>query len=566
MEHHSTKKFAEEAFKVFWIPVIMAVVSYIFFTLKDIMLGVIALVALSAAYTLIRLYVSYKKWWLLIILMVVLIASVGIYVFKAPTISLTINGEKVTTSQININGATVTITPGPSNGLYTKGTIVTLTATAAAGQDWKSWVGTDNDNINPTTLKMNSTAQVHVNFESRYSLIINNEMVIGSFVSLVEGNITINPAPDNDGKYTSGTTVTLSVRTNTGYDWIIWSGTGSDATNPTTVVMTGGNKNVNINFEGRFSLILDDHLIIGASINLPQGSVTIDPPPGADDKYAYGTTITLTAHPETGYGWKSWTGTSNDIVNPVTLTINSEKHVEVNFEERYLVIINNQALSSSSIFLTGGTVSASPGPGDDSRFPKNSLATFTAVPGTGYRFDSWSGDITDTGATVSLMMDKNKSITALFIRIFSLNTSVIGGGAISPAKGTYDVNTKITLTATPDPGYRFNKWLGDAAGASSSVPLSFDADKSVIAEFIKTYLLTVSSIPPEGGTVTPGSGTYDAGTTFTLTATPADGYSFTEWAGDVSGNLTSTEITIDQDMNVVAIFKLNPPTTTTTTP
>lgn len=299
------KKFAEEAFKVFWIPVIMAVVSYIFFTLKDVMLGIIVLVALSAAYTLIRLYVSYKKWWLLIILMVVLVASVGAYFFRAPTVSLTINGEKITAAQSNIDGGKIQVSPAPANGLYTKGTVITLTATAGPGQDWKSWVGTENDSTNPTTIKMTGTQQIRVNFESRYSLIINNQMVIGSFLSFTEGDISVTPAPDNDGKYTSGTAVTLSVRPNTGYDWKNWSGTSNDASNPTTVIMTGGNKNVNVDFEGRFALLIDDHLVIGSAMTLADGIVNVDPAPGEDGKYAYGTKITMTATPDVGYGWKS---------------------------------------------------------------------------------------------------------------------------------------------------------------------------------------------------------------------------------------------------------------------
>jgi uncharacterized repeat protein (TIGR02543 family) len=548
------KKFAEEAFKVFWIPVIMAVVSYIFFTLKDVTLGIIVLVALSAAYTLIRLYFTYKKWWLLIILVVVLGVSGGAYFLKAPTISLMINGEKITAAETDIGGATIMVSPTPMNGLYAKGTVVTLTATAGAGQDWASWVGTNNDNTNPTTVKMDNAKQIRVNFESRYSLVINNEMVIGNFLSFLEGDIAVSPAPDNDNKYTSGTIVTLSVRSNTGYDWISWTGTDSDLTNPATVIMSGGNKNVSVNFEGRFTLILENHLVIGPMLYLEEGSINIDPAPGPDDKFAYGTKITLTANPETGYGWKSWTGTGNDDTNPVIITINSEKHIEVNFEERYLVMVNNQALSSSTIDLTGGSVSATPGPGDDLRFTKNSLATFTAEAAAGYRFDSWSGDVSDTSTSISMMLDENKSITALFIKIFDLTASASEGGTVSPAEGTYDTGSLVTVTAAPNAGYRFDKWSGDASGNSPILSVLIDANKALRAEFIRTYLLTITNSPADGGTVTPGSGTYDTDTLLTLIAVPADGYDFSGWEGDVSGNVTSANVTMTKDTNVTAIF------------
>ena len=102
------KKFAEEVVKYFWIPVIMAVVSYIFFQLKDVMLGIIVLVALSAVYTIVRLYFVYKKWWLIIILVVVVFGSVGIYFLRAPDITLTINREEIT-------GTTMSTADGDSN-------------------------------------------------------------------------------------------------------------------------------------------------------------------------------------------------------------------------------------------------------------------------------------------------------------------------------------------------------------------------------------------------------------------------------------------------------------------
>ena len=98
------KKFAEEVVKYFWIPLIMALVSYIFFQLKDVVLGIITLIALSAVYTLIRLYFVHKKWWLFIILMVVVFSAAGFYFLRVPAISLTINGETVTSAEMSVTG------------------------------------------------------------------------------------------------------------------------------------------------------------------------------------------------------------------------------------------------------------------------------------------------------------------------------------------------------------------------------------------------------------------------------------------------------------------------------
>ena len=83
-----------------------------------------------------------------------------------------------------------------------------------------------------------------------------------------------------------------------------------------------------------------------------------------------------------------------------------------------------------------------------------------------------------------------------------------------------------------------------------------DADKSVTAVFVKTYTLTVTISPGAGGTVSPAGGIFDAGANVTLTATPADGYSFSHWEGDASGTDTSITITMDADKSVTAVFNV----------
>lgn len=550
------KKFAEEVVKYFWIPVIMAVVSYIFFQLKDVVLGVIVLVALSAVYTIVRLYFVHKKWWLIILLVVVVFGAIGFFFLRTPDITLTINGEKVTGTSVSTSTGTVAISPAPQNGLYSTGTVVTLTASPKEGYDFKDWSGTDDDEVNPTMVTMSSDKQITANFVSRFSLIINNEQVIGSFVNFLEGSVTIDPAPYADGKYASGTEVKLTVDTNPGYDWKSWSGTNNDKVNPTTVTMTSG-KHVTLVFEGRFSLTINDELVIGSVLGFPEGSVTVDPAPGEDGKYTYGTKVTLTAGAEIGYGWKSWTGTSNDITNPTTVTINSDKHVAITWEQRFMASINNLALTGSSIDLTGGSIAVSPAPGSDGAYSKNTKVTFTATPAAGYRFDRWSGDVSGTANSITVTLNSDKNISAIFIKTYNLTTltSPIEGGSISPASGTYDEGANVTLTVTPAQGYRFDHWGGDISGNATSITITMNADITVSAVFIKVYTLSVTVSPPEGGSVTIVIGTFDEGATVTITAIAAEGYVFDHWIiGDTTDTNATITITINGDITIIAVF------------
>ena len=106
-----------------------------------------------------------------------------------------------------------------------------------------------------------------------------------------------------------------------------------------------------------------------------------------------------------------------------------------------------------------------------------------------------------------------------------------GGGRISPVKGTYDHEVVVQISATPSTGYRFDHWEGSVSGNSPNVQVTMDGDKKVIAHFVKTYTLSLSSNPISGGSVSPGNGTYDEGRSVNLIAQPAQYYEFSGWVG-----------------------------------
>jgi uncharacterized repeat protein (TIGR02543 family) len=554
------KKFLQEVVTYFWIPVIMALVSYVFFQLRDVLLGIVTLVGLSATYTLVRLYFAHRKWWLIVALVVVVFSAIGFYVIRAPSITLSINSQKVTGISVSLTGGSVSVSPVPqSNGLYAKNTVVTLTAFPASGYDWKGWSGTDDDSANPTTITMSRNHQVKVIFESRFSLIIGNQLAIGSFVSFPEGSVSVNPAPEGDGKYASGTVVTLTARSTSGYDWKGWTGTDDDSSNPTTVTMSKSNKDITVTFEPRFSLTISNQLVIGPGVSFNEGSVSVTPAPGDDDKYANGTKVTLTAVPSPGYGFKNWAGTTGDISNPTIVTISSDKHVTVTFELRFLLTVNNQPVTGSSANFTEGSVSVNPVPKDDGRYSKDTAVTLTATPASGCRFARWEGDSSGNVTSVTVTMNSNKNVTAVFKRTYTLTTTVnpAGSGSVSPGSGTYDDDTAVTLTAVPASGYRFDHWEGDASGNVTAVTVPMNSNKTVTVVFKKTYTLTTTVNPAGSGSVSPGSGTYDDGTAVTLTAIPASGYRFDHWEDDASGNVTAVTVPMNSNKTVTAVFKKN---------
>src|SRR5699024_5289637 len=57
-----------------------------------------------------------------------------------------------------------------------------------------------------------------------------------------------------------------------------------------------------------------------------------------------------------------------------------------------------------------------------------------------------------------------------------------------------------------------------------------------------------------GGTVSPASGKYEAGTKLTLKATPNNIWQFDNWSGDIEGTNPDTTIIVSEPINIQAHF------------
>ena len=226
-----------------------------------------------------------------------------------------------------------------------------------------------------------------------------------------------------------------------------------------------------------------------------------------------------------------------------------------------------------------GTVTSSPagiecGVSCSALYEQGTPVTLTATPSPGSTFTGWSGDC--SGATCTVTMDGAKSVTATFaqnVYLLSVRKEGSGSGTVtsSPAgiecgddcSEPYAHGTDVTLTATPSSTSVFTGWSGACTGTGTCT-LTMDGPKNVTAHFtLKAYPLNVGRAGSGSGTVTaPGincggdcSETYAHGRRVTLTATPAEGSTFTGWSGDCSG--ATCTVTMDGNKNVTASFVLN---------
>jgi hypothetical protein len=191
--------------------------------------------------------------------------------------------------------------------------------------------------------------------------------------------------------------------------------------------------------------------------------------------------------------------------------------------------------TAGATFLAGNLIDIGPG--------------FHATAGTTFRANIGSGaGLTQTITTAP---------------ITGLQLTVAGQPCTSPCTviwtpgQTYNISLTSPQFQSADVQYVFNNWSD--GGAQSHTVTAPSAPSTYTANLATQYALTTSVTPPGWGTVTP-SGWYNAGASTSVTATPAMGYSFANFTGDVSGSpgANPTNVVMTGPMNVVANFTIGP--------
>jgi hypothetical protein len=112
--------------------------------------------------------------------------------------------------------------------------------------------------------------------------------------------------------------------------------------------------------------------------------------------------VQLTATPNTGYSFTSWSGDTTGTVNPFTVNMNANKNITANFT------INTYTLNVTAVH---GIVVKNP---TQLTYDYGTLVQLNAIPDLGYDFVSWSGDTISNANPLTVNMKSNKNITANF--------------------------------------------------------------------------------------------------------------------------------------------------------
>ncbi len=177
-------------------------------------------------------------------------------------------------------------------------------------------------------------------------------------------------------------------------------------------------------------------------------------------------------------------------------------------------------LTVSKVGAGSGTV------GGGGSYAAGATVALIATPNAGSVFAGWSPS---PCAASFAMPASNLTCTATFtLNTYTLTVAKAGtGSGTVGGGGTFPYNTLVTPTATAATGSTFTGWSPVSCGA----PFNLTANTTCTATFspVPTYTLTVAKAGAGSGTVG-GGGSYAAGATVALTATPEAGSVFAGWS------------------------------------
>ncbi|HAX92952.1 MAG TPA: hypothetical protein DCY25_03215, partial [Bacteroidales bacterium] len=200
-------------------------------------------------------------------------------------------------------------------------------------------------------------------------------MLASAFVGLQGQDYTVtiseNPASSGTttgaGTYASGTNVTVTATAATGYQFVNWTENSVLASTTASYTFTITADRILV---ANFSLL--QYNIVASASPAEGGTVT-----GAGE-YPHGTTVNLTATPNTGYVFLNWTDDGGIVSTETTLSFEavSDRTLAANFARRYIVTLESNP--------AGGCTTTGAG-----LYDAGASATVTAIPAAGYAFMEW---------------------------------------------------------------------------------------------------------------------------------------------------------------------------------
>jgi uncharacterized repeat protein (TIGR02543 family) len=392
----------------------------------------------------------------------------------------------------------------------------------------------------------------------------------GSLTITTNGVGTVTRTPDTPVEI--GQIYTLTATPGAGYRFVNWTGAVTN-TNPVVTVKASSNTAVIANFADN---VKPEVMITSPETNSRlSNAVCVVSGTASDDQAVTSVWMRVNTGPWTNaIGTTNWTGTVELVAGPNTVRVYSMdaagNHSATASVACAYVLEGNINITTNGV----GTVTRTP----DTPVEIGQTYTLTATPGAGYGFVNWTGAVTGVSRVVTVKATSNTTVAANFadnvkpaVTIISPETDSRLSNAVCVVSGTASDDQAVASVRVQVNGGTWtnaagtNNWTSTielVAGLNTIRVYSLDAasNRSATASVVCTYVVAGSlTITTNGlGTVTRTPDTpVEIGQTYTLTATPGNGYRFVNWTGDVTGVSQVVTVTATSNTVVAANFADN---------
>jgi uncharacterized repeat protein (TIGR02543 family) len=282
------------------------------------------------------------------------------------------------------------------------------------------------------------------------------------------------------GTFAQASTASVTATAAAGFVFTNWTdGVTVASTSPSYQFTVDGNRALVANFAavavGKVALNLTANPIAGGTV-AGQGQFNI------------GSTVIASATPRVGYTFVSWTdnGTVVSTSSSYQLVLATNKTLVANFSaipaSQFAVVLSSNPVAGGSTTGAGS-------------FTSGTSVTVTATANAGYTFVNWTdnGVQASTSPAYTFALSGNRTLVANFILntyTLTVNANALMGSATkNPNLALYNSGSNVQVTATPNPGFVFSSWSGDATGSVNPLTVNMNSNKNITANFTAVVAL-----------------------------------------------------------------------------
>ena len=351
------------------------------------------------------------------------------------------------------------------------GTKLTITATPAEGYELAALTANGFDILESKSFEVTGYTEIKATFAKKtFAVTLDKE---GEGVLDATGADDLKAVP-------YGTKLTIIATPAEGYELKALLAGGFDIRSSKSVEVTGDTRIKAIFKQQTFAVTLP---------SCEHGKIEIAEP--VDLKAVpYGTTLTITATPETGYELSALSANGEEILATKSFVVKGATEIRATFSMAHFAVTLTHD-GEGKVDATGAE--------DLTAVPYGTELTIVATPKQGYELTALTANDKDILATRKVVVTKNLTIKATFAQETFVVTLDKEGEGVLDATGADNLKavpygTKLTIIATPAEGYELKALLAGGFDIRSTKSVEVTGDTRIKAIFKQqTFAVTLTS-------------------------------------------------------------------------